>query len=501
MIIGNMHGRQRTVIHSVLCVLVLASNPTWGVSLNPRGFGEALIYPYYTVQKSQDTLVSIVNGTDTAKVVGVLLREGMNGRPALSFHLYLSAFDAWTARVSAQSNEGGAVLVTRDSSCTWPLLPPEGLPLRVGLIGDDVYMAPDGGPEGSQRTREGSIEFVEAATIMPASALELTIQHPMEDAEDVAPECDPERIRRPEDEAVTAPAGGLSGAAVVVNVGEGTFFGYDAIALSDFSDTPILVAASSGTTVSYMHDWLLRANSVESERGGAVAYLDDDEGRQVALDYAAGIDAVSAVFMSASIANDYLVAPDLGAATDWVVSFPTRSYHVDGWYTPSGVQPPFENGASAARSDVQAFPFVYDQNGRCQDCWASPPVGQRPFRLGWQVNVIAFREGVTEAASPVLGSRLTTDLAPFDAAGWASLEFAGASLAHELPGGLAERRPTTLFGLPATGFMVYNIINSNAAPGRLANYGGAFGHRTTMLCISEAQDGSPASCRTGVDQR
>ncbi len=34
------------------------------VSLNPRGVGQALIYPYYTVNKNQDTLVSIVNTSD-----------------------------------------------------------------------------------------------------------------------------------------------------------------------------------------------------------------------------------------------------------------------------------------------------------------------------------------------------------------------------------------------------------------------------------------------------
>jgi len=36
--------------------------------------------------------------------------------------------------------------------------------------------------------------------------------------------------------------------------------------------------------------------------------------------------------------------------------------------------------------------------------------------------------------------------------------------------------------LPMTGFMVYNIINANAAPGRLANYGGAFAHRPSIAC-------------------
>jgi hypothetical protein len=36
---------------------------------------------------------------------------------------------------------------------------------------------------------------------------------------------------------------------------------------------------------------------------------------------------------------------------------------------------------------------------------------------------------------------------------------------------------TNVHRLPVTSFMVYTIIDSNAAPGRLANYGGAFAHR------------------------
>jgi hypothetical protein len=32
--------------------------------------------------------------------------------------------------------------------------------------------------------------------------------------------------------------------------------------------------------------------------------------------------------------------------------------------------------------------------------------------------------------------------------------------------------------------MAYNIINSQAAPGRLANYGGTFRHRSRFACSS-----------------
>ena len=41
-------------------------------------------------------------------------------------------------------------------------------------------------------------------------------------------------------------------------------------------------------------------------------------------------------------------------------------------------------------------------------------------------------------------------------------------------------------GVPASGFMAYNIIDAHAQPGRLANYGGAFAHRATFACEGPA---------------
>src|SRR5687768_290799 len=85
---------------AALFALALASPGASAVSLNPRGLGEVLIYPYYTVQKDQDTLLTVGNASDLGKLVNVNIREGMNGRPIFSFRLYLSPHDIWTARIS-----------------------------------------------------------------------------------------------------------------------------------------------------------------------------------------------------------------------------------------------------------------------------------------------------------------------------------------------------------------------------------------------------------------
>lgn len=477
----------------------LAAPCVSAVSLNPHGLGEVLVYPYYTVNKNQDTLITIGNSTPVSKVVAVVIREGMNGRPVLYFTLFLSPHDAWTARISGTGGEGGAFLITQDSSCTSPGLSEGGM-----RFWSETYAGParpaDGGPTGIERTREGMIEFIELGHAIPGSALARTIEHvPTGHPNDGVPECDTEALGLRNATNAGPPGGGLFGTASIVNVAEGTYFGYQADALAGFSD--VVLPPKDYMPIPFER-MLAFANSSDSSVGGAKATVIERDGRAVDLDYARGIDAVSAVFMAESLVNEYLVSPALGANTDWVVSFPTRTFLVDSFYAAAQVpSPPFTQSAVAARSDAFVHPAIYDQEAsQCPSCAVSPPIGPPPM-LKWQVNVVSFLpDGTPNAPSPVLGSNLTTRLAPFGDAGLAVLSL-GSHTGQELPGGRGNGYAATLHGLPVAGFMVYNIINANAAPGRLANYGGAFAHRTTMLCVAQAQDGGSASCVTGVVQR
>ena len=82
--------------------------------------------------------------------------------------------------------------------------------------------------------------------------------------------------------------------------------------------------------------------------------------------------------------------------------------------------------------------------------------------------------------SPVLGSNLVSAyLPPFGADGWARMDLASGDGGHQLR---PDANGVLFSGLPVTGFMVYNIINANAQPGLLANYGGTFAHRSTVSC-------------------
>ena len=73
------------------------------VNLNPDGLGQVLLYPYYTVNGGQQTVLSVINTTAVGKAVKVRFLEGYNSREVLDFNLFLSEFDVWTASVFALS--------------------------------------------------------------------------------------------------------------------------------------------------------------------------------------------------------------------------------------------------------------------------------------------------------------------------------------------------------------------------------------------------------------
>jgi hypothetical protein len=450
------------------------------VDLNPDGLGQVLLYPYYTVNKGQDTLFSVVN-TDAVngKAVKVRFLEGYNSREVLDFNLFLSPNDVWTARVSQISDDGGAAVFTGDKSCTTPAIPTAGQPFSSATYtgaSTAPFNVKDSGPQDITRTREGYLELISMGDIIPTSDLAAAITHD----DGVPPGCG-STVTLGNNPAVdlAPPTGGLFGSGTIINVGEGTFFGYNADAIDGFTDTTLFFGSSA------LEPSLQQANTAALAAGArAFVFIN---GRLLQADYALGIDAVSAVFMSDALYNEYLVPTNLGAATDWIVTFPTKRFYVDPAFVGAVARAPFVETFSGGESNVAVGINLYDQEEGTTTVSEgfSPPVGTRPSSLPYEVNVISFLASTsTGDPSGVFGSFLRPNITPFGDAGWLRLGFNDAVEPHALPGGVTPTGTAILNGLPATGHMGYNIINANAAPGKLANYGGLFRHRASRSCVS-----------------
>ncbi len=140
------------------------------VELSPEGTGQVLIYPYYTVNRNQQTVISVVNAANVAKAVRVRFLEGYNAREVLDFNLFLSEFDVWTASVFALTDAGlsgdGAAILTADRSCTapgkdqWTGSLGTGRPYQEFANSAFTDAHEDSGPTDVTRTREGHIELI-----------------------------------------------------------------------------------------------------------------------------------------------------------------------------------------------------------------------------------------------------------------------------------------------------------------------------------------------------
>jgi hypothetical protein len=281
---------------------------------------------------------------------------------------------------------------------------------------------------------------------------------------------------------VVVPTTGLYGYAAIIDVGQGTFYAYNAQALSGFTDEMLLgVAGEPG------HPSLADARSATSASpAGGIATVATNDGT-VSLDYARGVDAVSAVFMADALYNDYVAGAGLGANTDWVVTFPTKHFYVDQQAYPDAPIAPFEQAFAGGQSIVAANLTAWDREEGTDVphmCIGVPEPGcfAPSAMLAHEVDVIAFT-ATAAATSGVLGSHLVSTAAPWGDSGSAKLLLDAPGHPHVLGDGeTADGHALPLDGLPVTGFMVYNVINANALPGRLANYSGLFPHRTTLAC-------------------
>ncbi|TDR44031.1 hypothetical protein DFR29_106178 [Tahibacter aquaticus] len=474
------------------------------VELSPDGAGQVLIYPYYTVNREQQTIVTVVNGTNVAKAVRVRFLEGYNAREVLDFNLFLSEYDVWTATVFALTDAGlagdGAAVTTTDRSCTAPDKAAWSGSLGTGRYYQDflsfAYTGPhqDTGPTDIARTREGYVEIVQMADL--GGALRTAVTH----TAGVPANCSVVQTIDPANPELLPPTGGLFGAGGIVNVALGTFYTYNADAISDFSKVVLYADPAAPTSTPS----LAQANTAP---GVATAYVFNADGAQFRSDYPASrrpsqaIDAVSAVFMASTLLNEYNVDPLVGSNTDWVVTFPTKRFYVDPEILgvplgSAGALPPFTftfgqssaaNGDGRSCSQVALLPFDRE-SGRPTGSLPGFPLPTLTPVLCTSVNVISMRNSATPLVeSAVLGSRLHTNLRPYSAGGWLRLTLDTAAQPHALR---ASSDGDVYNGLPATGFQAVNYVSENIVPGLLSNHGGAFRHRAVRACRNAVSGGN-----------
>jgi hypothetical protein len=480
----------RTLLAMAVVTALGAPSVANAVRLDDDGLGQALIYPYYTVQSnggdSYNTYLSVVNHTTVAKAVRVRVREGRASREVASFNLFLSANDVWTGAIVPGATPSAAPrLVTADTSCTTPVFDGAAsrtLPASL-TFSNALYSGAndDGNGTGIDRAREGFVEMIEMADVTGASAVAVSHR-----SNGIPANC--AAVQGSSTISVAAPMGGLSGTLTLINVANGLNFDQDAVALADLSKQPFYRPPG---------DPYPDFNALEVDPMSVVVA----HGALYRLNWTRSVDAVSAVLMRNAFSGEYVLDDATASNTDFVATFPTRSFYVG----PAVTAPPFTAAslwaADCRRGEGENVTITIldrETTGTQVDSGGFDNVGQSPDDYCAASVVFDVSNGsahtAPSAASHVLGSltrgysRLSLPIIPGFSNGWLDVAFidrnslAGiTSLANstrlDLATGAQTTGPEVLRGLPVIGFTARTFVNGTLACDAGAcqgNYGGAF---------------------------
>jgi len=512
------------------------------------GVGHKMYIPYFTTQNGNATLINITN-TDMVrgKAVKVRFRSAVDSDDIFDFQVFLSPGDVWTAAVT-QNASGLSQLSTSDKSCTLPSnvsLPFVTARLqdytdgngthgvneqtREGYVeffnmGDIPPFRPDGvGPgyvastnanplftaikhvAGVPPCTQATLLGIEAAAIaggwpITAPALSNTqTSHTYGAASYAATQ------------QIIAPTGTLMGDVVIINVPKTLTFGSALPAIIATTQTSVVYSGQSGTART-AHHYSASAGSVFPALGltedgvllnGPVNgvrtadYDFPDMSTPYELGYynlltggSGDIPSGEALNLSTAIThggiyNEFMTDPAVNGGTDWVITLPTRRYHVAGRYKDYGTAGDAKGyPATVAIDAIAGGPTglfggawtTYNANGRssCVSTGTAPSYEDReeaasagggavispgvPFTysLCGEVNVLSWNN--TGTVSSTLGATLilVNSSSGSVVAGWATAPLAT---------------------LPVVGDAYEKANNPNAAAGVSGNYGAQFKHR------------------------
>jgi hypothetical protein len=514
-------------LHALSCAIALGivaggiSAPAQAVNINPLGTGQVLVFPYYTVNAGNQTLISVVNNTVSGKAVKLRFREQRNARAAMDVQLYLSPFDVWTASVFSISDAGPdnpANLITLDNSCTVPAikgnaeLPSLTNGSRYIPFRNDAYSGANGdaGVDSLDRSRAGYFEMIEMGEVVNrergslTAITHLSTSHAPENCAQIQRAWLPMGAVPVQDTYWTVnalididpPRGGLYGTAAIVDALAGTMLSYDADAIDGFSD--IAQHTSPGSAAPSLATARTTSERVEAHTFSA--------GRPITSIYplAQAVDAVSALFVQDRIFNEFVTSDSVGGASEWIATFPTKFAYTDEALVGSTAIPPFPKlfpiTASAENAGIAAIQMRLGFSDREEGpiTFFCEPIFWVPNCVGpdaddgiplfhWASNIVSFNQSAMRIqGSVILGSTAGFNLPTRDGGvldGWAWLEmYTPDPSAPPISTLSAQRmRPDqsggVWNGLPVIALGFTSYTNGQLTPGVLSNYSGISRHR------------------------
>lgn len=340
------------------------------VTVDGSGRGQVLLFPYYSALAGEQTLLALVNHSNTGKALKLRFREASNGRVVQQLNLYLGEFDVWTAAVLAVPQSETAVMLSFDSTCSVPLLQasttlpklPSGTPYLPFDTADYTGERADGGASGPSRTFEGWVEVIEMGALVDGSPSDRA----MTQVNGVPRDCpELERYWRaggawtvdPQVD-LLPPIGQLAGSASVVSTAEGAVYSVDPVVLNGYS-----VVAQHTPPTAATPDLSTAVTDVERRWVAAQVWVED----QLVTSrwpQAQAIDAVSAVLSQQTVDQTYTIETGLAARSQWVLTLPTRPWYTDAARVTAAVPPYTQQVIPGASACEIVAVDLHDREGR-----------------------------------------------------------------------------------------------------------------------------------------
>lgn len=290
------------------------------------------------------------------------------------------------------------------------------------------------------------------------------------------------------------PEGGLFGSVAILNIQEGVEYSTNAVALENWRNTlaganQVVTTDGDGVVLSVTDS----SNSIHVDTGtesptlgnaspassgvytGGTLFTSDWTGTAPS----AGANAVTATMMVKSLANEYTINPAVGAATDWVVTFPGKRTYTN-VATDLLVSLPFteafnDDDVPNGQACEQVAIGFWDR----EEASEQPTPGELDFSpqlpeisiieaLCFEANVLNFGDSdVFSAQDPK-----NIDVADGFNNGWARITFSDNNF-------LSDGVTNTYEGLPAIGFAASRLTNNNVGVG--AAYAATNDHRAIRV--------------------
>jgi hypothetical protein len=426
------------------------------LEFNPLGVGHILIVPYFSTQDGNVSALNIVN-TDTVngKAIKVRFRGASNSDDIYDFQVFLSPSDVWTAGIS-RGSDGRSMLATTDKSCTLPFN------VNGSFIVDRVATAAQAGDRNAE-TREGYIEVLNMGDIYDGGAgtNSRALYNATKHVSGVAP-CTTSVLsaitRENSATYLRNPTTGLMANWTIINTTRVVAYSGEAAAIearnasTGVTGTGAIVYWDQRSTGISPAD--AAANTADPLLVGSSPWVSPAryDLPDLSTPYTAGTSTptvqaweLSNAIAARQIVGEFYNLASVGAATDWVVSFPTRRYFAAVRYTGSGAPAPVYNSSSlniyfnsgntemgsvsgagrafqlCQRFGLNAVAFWdREETPRITDNIVISPGTPTSLSLCGEVSVVGLN-GAGAAASATFGALTRTDVSNGFVEGWGSV--------------------------------------------------------------------------------